>query len=193
MQVAEENQCDFLLLGYKVGDDPLENSVIHRVVARQPCDIAILNSNSEDTPDFRRILIPIGGREIHDRLKARIVHSLGTNPATQFTFLTVISPEVGQSDRKKAEDNLKRAATIYQLPRANLIVEESSQTANAIVEHAKNHDLLIIGVRDESWFQSFFFGTLPQQITGQVQCPTLLVKATAGQKSKVNRWFSQLR
>jgi amino acid transporter/nucleotide-binding universal stress UspA family protein len=187
VQVAQENHCQLILLGYKKDEDPLENSVIHHVVSRQPCDVLIFKSDKEYLPEFKCILLPIGGREIHDPLKARIVHCLQKNTQCQITLLKVIPPGGGKAVRRRSEEGLKRSAKVYNLSNANLVVHESVHAAGAIVERSEDHDLLILGMREEPWFRSFFFGTIAQQITGQVKCPVLLVKAKSIPRSRMKK------
>lgn len=176
VQVAKENECQLILLGYKKDEDPSENSVIHRVINRQPCDIVILKSDTEETPSFHRILLPIGGQEVHDHLKARIVHCLSKEGEDEVTFLRVVAEGSHRSVHKKAMESLKRSAKMYNIPQAKIKVEEHSQTAEAIAALSNQHDFLILGMRKGGWLKSFFFGMIAQQITGQVHCPTLLTK-----------------
>lgn len=176
VQVARENECQLILLGYKKDEDPLENSVIHRVINRQPCDVAILKSDSEEIPSFRRILLPVGGQDVHDHLKARIVHCLSTEGESEITFLRIVAESSGRSMIKKAEDSLKRSAKMYNIPQARTKIIKHAQAAEAIAEVSHQHDFLILGMRKGAWLKSFFFGLIAQQITGQVRCPTLLTK-----------------
>jgi nucleotide-binding universal stress UspA family protein len=149
--------------------------------------VAILKSDKGYVDSVERILIPIGGKEIHDRLKARLVHSIYRNGQCQITLMTIISPNPSQKERKRAEDTLQRAANLYNIPDAQLVVEENEQRSLAITARAAEHDLLMLGMQEEPWFQSFFFGTVAQQVAGQVQCPTLLVKAQARERSSLKR------
>jgi nucleotide-binding universal stress UspA family protein len=176
VDVAKENGCQLILLGYKKDEDPLENSVIHRVINRQPCDVAILKCDSEEIPSFRRILISIGGQEIHDHLKARIVHSLSKEEENEVTFFRVIAEGSAKSVVRRTEESLKNTAEKYNIPRAKIEVEEHSDVARAIAALANQHDFLILGMRKGAWLQSFLFGMTAQQITGLVRCPTLLTK-----------------
>lgn len=187
VQMAVDNYCDLILMGYKKEEDPMENSVIYHVIMNQPCDVAILKSDKEHVGPFERVLVPIGGKEIHDHLKARLVHSVCQDEG-EVTFMTVVSPD-DETQRKHAEDRLERAAKIYNIPNSRLVVEESENRTQAIIGQAAEHDLLILGMRDEPWFRSFFFGTLAQQVAGKVACPTLLVKSRAAEKSRVKRFF----
>jgi amino acid transporter/nucleotide-binding universal stress UspA family protein len=176
VQVARENGCQLILLGYKKDEDPLENSVIHRVINRQPCDMAILKSDSEEIPSFRRILLSIGGQEVHDHLKARIVHSLSQEEENEVTFLRVIAEGSATSVMRRTEESLKNTAKMYNIPEAKLEIAQDSNVAEAIATRANDHDLLILGMRKGAWLKSFFFGMIAQQITGLVRCPTLLTK-----------------
>lgn len=176
VQVAKENGCQLILLGYKKDEDPLENSVIHRVINRQPCDVAILKCDSEEVPSFRRILISIGGQEVHDHLKARIVHSLSSKEENEVTFYGVIAEGSATSVIKKTEESLRNTAAKYNMPRARIEVGQHYEVAQAIAAIANQHDFLILGMRKGAWLKSFLFGMTAQQITGLVRCPTLLTK-----------------
>jgi amino acid transporter/nucleotide-binding universal stress UspA family protein len=187
VQVAKENGCQLILLGYKKDEDPLENSVIHRVINRQPCDVAILKCDSEEIPSFRRILISIGGQEVHDHLKARIVHSLSQEEENEVTFFRVIPEGSAKSVIKKTEESLKNTAEKYNIPQARIDIEQNSDVAKAIAALASQHDFLILGMRKGAWLQSFLFGMTAQQITGLVRCPTLLTKTKSPTRARWKR------
>jgi amino acid transporter/nucleotide-binding universal stress UspA family protein len=184
VQTAQDNYCNLILMGYKKDEDPLENSIIHRVLTHQPCDVAILKSDKGYAGSFKRILVPIGGKDINDSLKVRLIHSVYQSTGCEVTLMTIVAPD---GNRKQADLALQRGAKIYQIPNIQLVVEESEQIADAIIARAAEHDLLVLGMREDAWLQSFFFGTVAQQVAGQVECPTLLVKARAVEKSGFRR------
>jgi len=183
VRAARENLCQLILMGYKQKKDPLENSLIHHVISHQPCDVAVLKSDLPFKAPLKRILIPIGGKEIHDQLKVRLVHCLYGQEKPDVTLMTVVPPESSRIQRKKAEEALKRARNLFHIPKARLIIDEDENIADAVTSRARECDLLILGMREEPRFKSFFFGTLAQQIAGQVRCPTLLTKAKSRYKS----------
>jgi nucleotide-binding universal stress UspA family protein/amino acid permease len=187
--VAAEHSCHLILMGYKKDEDPLENSIIHHVISHQPCDVAILKSDDVSVDTFKRVLIPIAGKEVHDRLKARFVHSLLQKEDVRFTLMTVNPLGSGLVRRQRALQTLERATKLYHLPSAELVIDENSQIAQAIIQRAKDHDLLVMGMHEEPWFKAFFFGMLAQQVAGQVQCATILTKVRASRKSTVKRFF----
>ncbi len=185
VHAARESYSDLILMGYKKEEDPLENSIIHHVIAHQPCDVAILKSDREHAEGVNKVLIPIGGKDVNRNLKVRLVHSIYHDTGCQVTLMTVVSPDGGS--RSRAEAALQSAAQIYQIPGIRLVIEENDQVANAIVTQATEHDLLVLGMREEPWLESFFFGTVAQQVAGQVQCQTLLVKAWSAERTGLKR------
>ena len=56
-----------------------------------------------------------------------------------------------------------------------------------LVAHAADKDLLILGMRQEPWLTSFFFGTIAEQVAGRVPCHTLLTKARPIRKARLKR------
>ncbi|MBD3415329.1 MAG: amino acid permease [Candidatus Aminicenantes bacterium] len=187
VRVAKENECKLILMGYKQEKDPLENSLIHHVVSHQPCDVAILKSDVPFQSPIESMLIPIGGKEIHDSLKVRLIHCLYRQEKPDVTLLTVVPPDCSRIQRRRAEEALKRARKVFDIPKAELLVRENDEVADAVIKQANECDLMILGMRDEPRFKSFFFGTLAQQIAGQVRCPTLLTKAKSKTKSRMKR------
>lgn len=190
---AEEHHCDLILMGYKKEDDPLENSVIHRAIRKQPCDVAVLKGYEEFEGPIEHALVPIGGKEVHDNLKVRVVHSLYQAYGTEFTFLFVVAPEAGARERQQAEAALQHAATIYDVAAPRLLVESEDDVAEAIVKHAEGQDLLILGMREEPWLQAFFFGSIAEQVAGRVICHTLLTKAYSNPRTRVKKLLRQGR
>jgi len=185
--VARDNHCNLVLMGYMAEGDPLENSIIHHLSTHQPCDLIVLKNASERPPSFGRILIPIGGRIVHTGVKIRIIHSLQKEHDCRVTLMTVTPPDATPLQKQRARDNLNRTASLYQAADVETVFDENGDIVEAIVRRAEDHDLLILGMRVEPWLRSFFFGTLNQQITAQVRCPTILVKAFAPERSRVKR------
>ena len=187
VQTARETRCDLILMGYKREQDPLENSVIYHIVTHQPCDVAILKSDHAIDEELQRILVPIGGKVINDALKVRLIYSLYKDTGCRVTLMTVVPPHAGRLQRKRAQEALRTAAALYQIPDVELVLDEHEDVAEAIIARAGEHDLLVLGMREEPWLQSFFFGTVTQRVASQVQCPTLLVKAYLPEKTRLKR------
>jgi amino acid transporter/nucleotide-binding universal stress UspA family protein len=189
VQVARETGADVVLLGYKKEGDPLENSVIARIVRAQPCDVALLKSEPGGLKDMRRVLLPVEGRELHDRLKIRLVHALRESGVRKVTLLTVIPPDAGPVRERRARQVLERAARLFRIGDADLAVERSAEVADAVIRRAEDADLVLLGMREDPWLRAFFFGSVAERIAGQVRCPVLLTKARAPRRSLLSRWL----
>jgi len=189
LDVARDNNCNLILMGYMAEGDPLENSIIHHLSTHQPCDLAILKGTGERPPSFNRILIPVGGRIVHTGVKVRIVHSLQRDQECRVTLMTVIPPDATPLQKQRARENVNRVAGLYQAADLEIVMDENDDVVGSVVNRAEDHDLLILGMRVEPWLRSFFFGTLNQQIMAQVRCPTILVKAFAPERSRVKHLF----
>jgi len=189
VNTAKEQNCDLILMGYKKEEDPLENSIIHSIIDKQPCDIAILKGDRAIAGPIEKVLLPIAGREVHDNLKVRLSHSFYRESECEFTFLTVIPPNANNLQKQRAQEALERAGKIYNIPNTQFVLETNDDVATAIIDHAENKDLLMLGMQQEQWVQSFFFGSVAEQVAGQVECHTLLTKAYAARKRRFQRFF----
>jgi len=183
VDAARQNQADLILLGYKKDEDPLENSLIHHVIGAHPCDVAILKTDRHSLEGVRRVLIPIAGREVHDRLKVRLVQGLirggtewGVRPDC-VTFMSVVPGGAAPVETRRARQLLDRAAGTYGLPEAQRLVVSAEDPGEAIVAEARDGDLLILGLRAEPAMHRFFFGSVSQRIAAGVSCPVILTKA----------------
>ncbi len=180
---SEEYRAGLILLGYKGDEDALENSIIHHVVNRQPCDVAVLKAYGSQAGPFRRVLLPLGGKQVHDRLKSRLVHSLCDKEGGQVTFMTVAPSGEGPGGQRRAREQLTRAADLYGVD-AETVIAVGDDVASLVVTEARNHDLVILGMRDEPILRTFFFGAVAHQIATRVECPSILTKIDVGQRKR---------
>ena len=192
VRAAREGGAGLVLLGYKKEEDPLENSVVARVVREAPCAVGVLKSEPGALEGLDRVLLPVGGRTRHDRLKLRLVHALRAGGDVEVAFLTVVDPDAGSLRRRQAWQALEREARLYRLPDAGMVVEDADDVARAVVARARPTDLVVLGMREEPWLRTFFFGRLAETIAGQVDCPVLLTKARPPRRSRLRRWLGRL-
>jgi nucleotide-binding universal stress UspA family protein len=188
---AREHGCDLILLGYKKDEDPLENSLIHHVITEQPCDVAILKTRGQSIAEIRRVLLPIAGREVHDRLKVRLVHGVvrgfpqRESAAPEIAFLSVVPGGAAALETKRAKQVLERTAGTYGLQGATRLVVAAEDPGQAIEAQVEDGDLLVLGLRAEPALRRFFFGSLAQRVAGGVSGPVVLTKARPPRRKRV--------
>ncbi len=187
VSAAVEYRANLIMLGYKGDEDALENSIIHHVVNRQPCDIAVVKAYGTQSGPFRRVLVPLGGKEVHDRLKSRLVNSLRRDQESVITFMSVVPPEARVAGERRTREILQRAAELYGVDDAELVVAVGHDVADLVVSEAREQDLVILGMRGEPWMRTFFFGALAHQIATRVECPSILTKTAVGQRKRFQR------
>jgi nucleotide-binding universal stress UspA family protein len=76
---------------------------------------------------------------------------------------------------------------LYGFPDFDTVVAVGDDVAGLVVEQARNHDLVILGMRGEPFLRTFFFGALAHEIATRVECPSILTKTAAGRRSKLKR------
>jgi amino acid transporter/nucleotide-binding universal stress UspA family protein len=187
VSTAVEYKASLILLGYKGDEDALENSIIHHVVTRQPCDVAVLKSYGVRSGPFRRVLLPLGGRALHDRMKSRLAHSLVDHEDGAVTFMSVVSPDAGSAGKRRTREVLERAGRLYGFPTFGTVVTVSDDVAGSVVEEARKHDLVILGMRGEPFLRTFFFGAIAHEIATRVECPSILTKTGVGRRPRLDR------
>ena len=186
VSTATEYRAGLIILGYKGDEDALENSIIHHVVTRQPCDVAVVKAYGSQAGPFRKVLLPLGGKEVHDRLKARLVHSLADREGAVITFMTVVAPSDGPAAERRAYELLERASELYGV-HADTLVAVGDDVADLVVDESRNHDLVILGMRGEPLLRTFFFGAVAHQIATRVECPSVLTKTAVGRRKRIQR------
>lgn len=89
----------------------------------------------------------------------------------------MVTPSVEESTRNAAEGVAQRAADRL---RANGLEVETKvchgQAADALLEEAKDADLLVVGSRGHGGFVGLLLGSVSQQCAHHASCPTAIVR-----------------
>lgn len=93
----------------------------------------------------RRVLVPLGGRGYHSRLRARLLASLTRSDECEITFLRSLLPGATPEVRRRAERDVKRLARDEAEGRFEVRIEEDANPSDAIVRHAAEADLVVMG------------------------------------------------
>jgi Kef-type K+ transport system membrane component KefB/nucleotide-binding universal stress UspA family protein len=172
--VARVRQVNLVLMGFHkpVIGHAILGGTVHRVMSSTPADVGIFVNRGLD--GARRVLVPYLGSP-HDRLALELASRLGKGAGAQITVMHVVPPNRTNSAQALGAKNAVDHA-FTEPGQANpvqmKIVEHESPIA-AILEAAKEFDLVIIGVGEEWGLESQVFGFRPQRIAQD--CPTSLL------------------
>jgi APA family basic amino acid/polyamine antiporter len=110
-RVAREHRCESLLLGFTQLKGNVIQTPLDALLPKVACDVVVLRAPPGwRLADVERILVPIGGRRWHDRLRARLLGSLFRTGQRQVTFLQVIPKAAAPARRTRARRELSRVA-----------------------------------------------------------------------------------
>jgi amino acid transporter len=178
LKTLAENSSDLILFGWpgtSGANEQLFGSVIDRIVANPPADIAIFR----DRPvgQLRRIVVPIAGGP-NSRLSVNLALALARNTPEE-TEVILVNVIVSSLSRKQGEARAKsafrRATQGLDYPFVERMVEADTPV-EGILEAAEGSDLVVIGATKEPKFRNLLLGNVAQQVAEGAKCPVIITK-----------------
>jgi uncharacterized hydrophobic protein (TIGR00271 family) len=180
VSAAADEHVDLIVAGWrgpKRARETSMGSVINGVLRDSPCAVLVLRGEDVSLP--RRVLVPSAGGS-HAREAARLALALTAATDGQVTLLSVHSgpatDEQLDQRRRQLEDTV--AGLDAPVPLQHKVVRAPSP-ADGIVREAGEHDLVLMGVSEESLLDRLVFGSVPLQVANRVPA-TALVQAGRG-------------
>ena len=178
LKTTTENASDMILFGWpgtSGTNDKLFGSVIDRIVANPPADIAILRARPIN--GLRRIVVPVAGGS-NSRLSASTARALA-NASEGNTTVVLVHVALNGTDetavQARANNAFRRATEGMDFPFEKQIVT-SDDPVNGILEAAAGCDMIVIGATKEPMFRNLLMGNVSQRVADQADCPVLIVK-----------------
>jgi nucleotide-binding universal stress UspA family protein len=162
------------------------------VIERVPCHVVILKNCSDQK--FKRVLVPVAGGpnallalEIGSTLAAAgegemvalHVRSDGSREERPFDVEAFVSEHSG---RLALPLNRVHAKSIRGRHVARAILREASA-------ETENYDLMVLGCTQDPKVYQFARDSVPERVARQYDKPLLMVKASGGIRSWINRWI----
>lgn len=182
-RIAEEEEVNSVLLGLAQapgrGEDPEEAGrpahPIDRLLQRLPCDASLLHGGEAfDLDRVRRVLIPLSGRNDHDRLRARVIGALSRKGLEQLTFLHVLSVDASGQTEIRARSALQAYVRDEARGTGEAYVARAEDPIAEIVERATGFDLLVLGITRPRGGRSRM-GELLARMVREAPCPVLII------------------
>ncbi len=123
---------------------------------------------------MREILVPVGGRGWHDRLRARLLGSLFRTGDRQVTFLRVVPEGASEQSIGRVRRAVARIARDEAPGRSRVQVVAGGDAARTIIEHAAESHLVVLGV-ERTRGRRAGFGRMTLHIARESESPILII------------------
>jgi nucleotide-binding universal stress UspA family protein len=174
-RIAREHRCESILVGLSDLKRDSVESPLGELLAGVACDVVVLRARPDwQLAQTREILVPIGGRGWHDRLRARLLGSLFRTGQRHVTLLRVLPENAPPQACTRARRELARVARDEAPGIARVKVVQSDDAGQVIVEHAAESDLVILGVQRLSRRRKAF-GHVTLRVAEETDCPILII------------------
>ena len=193
VETAEEEHCNFILLGRQKDPEFLErlfSSVIDSVIQDSPCEVAVLHGKLP-SKGVKKIMIPFA-YDIHTRLAVEITPALAKYFRSQVQIGVVMDPEDSTARHMERMMKIQKLIAGHDL-KAKIEVTEHEGVLNGIKRLSKNVDLLVMAGRTGDFLELLLRRSLSQEITEEVACPVLWVKEFEERPSFLSTLFSPMK
>lgn len=182
-QTVMEHASDLIVLGwpgYTNTAGRLFGSVIDPIVDNPPADIAVVRYRK--FRPLRSILVPVaGGRNA--RLAVRTAISMarqGQDGPTQVAVMHVLPSGAAETDRVRADKYIQQAIEGNPYQSLERLVVEGDNVLEAVLQTARDYDLIVMGTTDEPLLRNLLLGNLATRIAKDAEVTVLMVKRRSG-------------
>ena len=174
-RVARVHRCESLLLGLSDLNNPMAGAYLEQLMSSVSCDVVVLRALQGWSPaDVRRILVPLGGRGAHDRLRARLIGSLLRNRPCEVCFVRLLPPDTDPYGVARAEGQLAVLAQDEVPGPCRLEVARCENVADEIARRAEHADLVILGLQREGPRRKSF-GEISLRVAESTRCGIIMI------------------
>jgi CIC family chloride channel protein len=171
-RTARERHPETVLLGMSDLSKPGGNLLLEEIISRTAADVVVLNAPPLwSLGAAHRVLLPVAGGAPHDPLRARVLGMLLRDDHREAKILRVLSPE---DDPDLARRELREQAEDLGLGVDACIVDEGTDSAESIIRHSADADLLILGFGAVGGRRRIL-GPFAQRVIGGSHCPVVAI------------------
>lgn len=192
--VAEENP-DLIILGWPEQFEELQIT-LQEVLIRPPCDIALVHGPILDPT--RKLLVPLRGSP-YAEYALRVALAMADHASADLTSLHFTPP--GEGTRPEPTF-LGLTQVIQNLPEIHHIERPAADPSTAILEEARNYDLVVMGATSKPDHRTSPLGSTTEQVLKSCDCGVIVVKPqhfpslepVAGDSAisiLVDKWFAE--
>jgi APA family basic amino acid/polyamine antiporter len=149
-RVARAHRCTTVLLGIPGLSDPAVRARLEGLADSLPGHIVILRAKQDWQPEsVGRVLVPVGGRVVHNELRARLLGGLRGRIGAdhRFAYLMVLPTQTPDSMFRRHETRWQQLAREESGGAADLMVVRSDDVATEVVSASDSADLVLVGLQ----------------------------------------------
>lgn len=174
-RVARGHGCETVLLGLTDLTKPGVEAKLDGLIAELDADVVVVRVPPRwRMAEAERVLVPVGGRRDHSRLRARLIASLSRSGHRSLTFLGTLPPSASSEARRRFERGLKKLASDEAAGPHEAIVDYTSDVREAIMRRAEDADLIVMGMHRQRR-DRHVLGELAEAVARHTEVPLVLI------------------
>ncbi len=187
ISAAKEKNADMTVMGWRgpswTGTFSL-GSTLDPVVERSPSSVVVLKDCGNRV--FRRVLVPLSGGP-NGALALEVASILAEKDEAEIVAFTVAGTGATFNVDEFVERSLGRMAVRPEQVTSKGV--RGKRVASAIVEEARDCDLVVLGWTREPFMYRFARGSIPLRVAQLTDKPVVVVRASGGIRSLLRRWI----
>jgi APA family basic amino acid/polyamine antiporter len=176
-RVARAHRCASVLLGMAGLGDPDVCRRLENLASRLPGNVVIFRAPSGWRPRaVRRVLVPIGGRVVHNALRARLLNGLRrrVDGKLAVTYLLVLPVSADEQERLRTERLWSQLVTDETSAGSEVRAVRNDDVAQAILTLASDMDLVVLGLNRPDPRRRVF-GPLTTRLVRDLSCAVMVI------------------
>jgi nucleotide-binding universal stress UspA family protein len=187
LRVSRLHRCQTIVLGSPTVFEPATEARLRELISQVEAEAVVLRApRGWRIAQVRRVLVPIGGRRDHSEVRARLLASLTRSQDCKILFLRTIEPEAPFEERRRAERELRALARDETEGEYEVLFEEAAHPVERIVEHARDVDLIVLGINQTSEGGAVF-GRVARAVAERCETPLVLIGRRQGRVTRPPR------
>ena len=167
-KLLQNEKPDLLCLEYETHPKALRVTM-SEILTHPPCDIALVRGKISSKP--KQVLVPVRGGP-HAELALRVGLGLHAQGVTALHIRRSNDPEAGTDAPFKGLERV-----LKQMPEVQKQFEVTDDSAQFILEHAKQKDVIILGTTIQPVTSSISLGPVADRILREAPCAVIAVKS----------------
>jgi len=176
-RVARAHRCASVLLGMANLSDDTVRQRLESLASRLPGNVVIFRAPPAWHPrNVCRVLVPIGGRVVHNALRARLLNGMVRRIGQELNilYLLVLPTATGDRERHQAEQLWTHLVSDETRAQAQVRVLLNDSIPDAILAAAESCDLVLLGL-NKTGSQRRVFGSITTQVVQELQNAVMVI------------------